>query len=103
MFLHLKKCLGDLRYDDNDEVKRTVLQWVTNQVADIYEKGFKNWLYDMISALILAEIMYKNRLWYRLSYKNNIGNKTLLVSFLFPNYILFKNIPHSLTLVIENQ
>src|SRR5258705_10551213 len=41
LFLHLKKHLGGQRHDDDDEVKTSVVQWLSNQAADFYEDGIQ--------------------------------------------------------------
>ena len=39
LFLHLKKHLGGQRLQDDNEVKTSVIQWLTSQAAEFYEEG----------------------------------------------------------------
>lgn len=41
MFLLLKMHLGGKCHDNDDEVKTTLLQWLSNQVVDFYEDEFE--------------------------------------------------------------
>ena len=55
------------------------LQWLSYQAAKSMTKARKTLLFDMISALILEEIMWKSRLKCELSCKNKIVTIFLLV------------------------
>ena len=39
LFLHLKKFLGGKRFDDDDDLKDAVREWLTSQGAAFYEEG----------------------------------------------------------------
>ena len=39
LFLHLKKFLGDMQCDDDDDLKDGVQKWLTSQAAAFYEEG----------------------------------------------------------------
>lgn len=39
LFMHLKKWLGSLRYDDDDELKDAFTGWLKAQAAEIFEEG----------------------------------------------------------------
>lgn len=41
LFLHLKQHLGGQRHDNDDDVKMTVMQWLTKQAADFFEEGLQ--------------------------------------------------------------
>ena len=41
LFLHLKRHIGGQRYDDDDDVKTAVQQWLSSQAADFYEDGIQ--------------------------------------------------------------
>ena len=41
LFLHWKMHLDGQRCDDDNEVKMTLLQWLSNQVADFYDDGIQ--------------------------------------------------------------
>ena len=41
LFLHLKKFLGGMRFDDDDDLKDAVQKWLTSQVAAFYEEGIQ--------------------------------------------------------------
>ncbi|GFW34325.1 mariner Mos1 transposase [Trichonephila clavipes] len=38
---YLKHSLGEKRFSDNEEVKLVVNSWLSDQVADLFERGFK--------------------------------------------------------------
>ena len=42
LFLHLKKFLGGKRFDDDDDLKDAVQNWLTSQVAAFDEDGIQN-------------------------------------------------------------
>ncbi|GBN74992.1 hypothetical protein AVEN_97240-1 [Araneus ventricosus] len=41
LFLFLKNHLLDQRYDDDDNINTTVLEWLANQAVDFYENGIQ--------------------------------------------------------------
>ncbi|GFS78563.1 histone-lysine N-methyltransferase SETMAR [Trichonephila clavipes] len=40
LFRYLKHSLGGKRFSDNEEVKAAVNSWLSDQAADLFEKGF---------------------------------------------------------------
>ena len=66
-------------HDDYDSVKKTVFQWLSHQATNFYDEGKKPLLFDMISALILEEIIWKSRLKCGLLWKNKTVTIFLLV------------------------
>jgi len=40
-FLHLKTHLAGQRHTDDDEVKTTVMQWLSNQAATLFDDGIQ--------------------------------------------------------------
>jgi len=41
LFLHIKKFLGDKRFDDDDDLKDAVQKWLTSQAATFYKEGLQ--------------------------------------------------------------
>ena len=41
LFLHIKKFLDGKRFDDDDDLKDAVQQWLTSQAAAFYEEGIQ--------------------------------------------------------------
>ena len=44
LFLHLKKFLGGKQFDDDDDLKDAVQNWLTSQAAVFYEEGIQKLL-----------------------------------------------------------
>ena len=44
LFLHLKKFLGGMRFDDDDDPKDAVQKWLTSQATAFYEEGVQHFV-----------------------------------------------------------
>ena len=93
LFLHLKKILGGMRFDDDDDLKDAVQKWLTRRRLHCMIRVYKTLCPATINASIMAENMWENRSKNVESDNNKILYETLLNFFLQRNVIYFLNKP----------